>query len=333
MKEPHPRSAAGAGPSLRQATVLFADLRGFSAITAAYPSKTVFELLNRCFVRLSEIAAQHQGTIDKFMGDAIMLVFSRDPIAPGDDAKRAVLCAVDMQIAMDQINRSHRNLDLPELYMGIGINTGEVMAGVLGSELYSTRTVIGDEVNLAARIEAFCLRGQILISQSTHEHCAGFVQTGDPIEVYVKGRERGVSLREVHGIASAEKTVPRQERRRSPRVQVRFPFSYQILANDVVSQVRARGTILDIGYGGVLVEVERELGLFEEFKLDLQLPLIGYRATDIYGRVVNADQPEGRHRFGIEFTSLGAETSRMIHTLVHLLIQGTGSEHRFPLMR
>jgi adenylate cyclase len=314
MEDPHPR----------QATILFADLRGFSAITSAYPAQSVFELLQRWFVRMSELAVQHEGSIVNFMGDAVMLVF--------DDVQRSVLCAVDMQIEMDALNRAHRNANLPELYMGIGINTGEVIAGVLGSKVYSARTIIGDEVNLAARIEAFCLRGQILISQTTHEHCAGYAQTGEPMEVYVKGRERSVTLREVQGIPSAAKTPPRQERRRSPRVQVRFPFSYQILANDVVSQVRARGTVLDIGYHGVLVEVEREHGLFEEFKLDLQLPLIGYRATDVYGRVVNIEQ-KSRHRFGIEFTSLGAETSRMIHTLVHLLIQGTGSEHRFPLLR
>jgi adenylate cyclase len=303
---------------LRHATVLFADLRGSSSVAASHPPAVVFDVLNRWFVRMSEIADGHQGSIASFIGDAIMVVF--------EDARRALACAVEMQVAMDDLNRAHRDARLPELYLGIGINSGSVMAGVVGSQLYSARTVIGEEVNLAARIEAFCLRGQILASQATCDLGAGFAETGEPMEVYIKGRERGVALREVHGVPSLGKRVPRQERRRSPRVQVRIPFSYQILANDVVSQVRARGIIIDIGYGGVLVEVERELGVFEEFKLELELPLTGYRAADIYGRIVNAKPHGSRYRCGVEFTSLGAETSRNIRSLVHLLIQGTGSE-------
>jgi adenylate cyclase len=310
----------------REATILFADLRGFSSIAATYPPEVVFHVLNTCFISLSQVAARHGGTIDKFIGDSIMVVFPGDPAAPGEDARRGVHCAVDMQIAMDEGNRALRNSIRPELYMGIGINTGKVIAGVLGSEIYSARTVIGEEVNLAARIEAFCLRGQILVSESTFDACRGLVETGEPMEVYVKGRERSLVLREVYGIPSLDKKVARQERRRSPRVQVRFPFSYQVLANDVVSQLRVQGTVLDIGYRGVLVELERELGLFEELKLELDLPLIGYRTSDLYGRIVNAKRLEGRNRFGIEFTSITAETSQNIRRLVHLLIQGTASE-------
>jgi adenylate cyclase len=308
---------------LRQATILFGDLRGFSAILAGSPPATVFEVLNRWFVRMSEVAAAHGGTIDSFIGDAIMVVF--------DDPRRGVACAVDMQLAMEGINRAHREAGLPDMYMGIGLNSGEVIAGVLGSRLYSARTVIGEEVNLAARIEGFCLRGQVLVSEATARACGDFAETGKPMEVYVKGRSSGVALREVHGIPSSGKKVPRQERRRSPRVEVRIPFLYQLLANDLVSQMQARGMIVDLAYGGVLIELERELGLLEEMKLEMQLPFTGYLASDLYGRIVNA-APHGRlHRFGIEFTSLGPETGRHIQALVHLLIQGAASEQRFPL--
>jgi adenylate cyclase len=301
---------------LRHATVLFADLRGFTAILSTSAPATVFEVLNRWFVRMSEIAHAHGGTIDSFIGDAIMVVFG--------DPRRGVACAVDMQLAMDAINRAHRDAALPEMYLGIGINSGEVIEGVLGSRLHSARTVIGEEVNLAARIEAFCLRGQILASEATCALCGAFAQTGEPMEVYIKGRSRSVALREVHGIPSMGKRVPRQGRRRSPRVQVRMPFTYQQLANDMVSPVRATGTILDIGYGGVLVELGRELGLLEELKLEVELPFTGNRTGDLYGRIVNAQPHAGR--YGIEFTSLGAATAGEIRKLVQVLIQGTGSD-------
>jgi adenylate cyclase len=308
---------------LRHATVLFADLRSFSTLLACSAPATVFAALNRWFVRMSEVAAANGGTIDSFIGDAIMVLF--------DEARHGVACAVDMQLAMEDINRAQREAGLPDLYMGIGVNSGEVIAGVLGSSLHSARTVIGEEVNLAARIEAFCLRGQILISEATRAKCQGFVETGQRMDVHIKGRSSSVVLHEVHGIPSAEKRVPRLERRRSPRVPVRIPFSYQLLGNDMVSPVRAPGTILDIGYRSMLVELERELGLFHELKLEVDLPFSGHRTDDLYGRIVNA-QPGGR-RYGIEFTALGTETGRQIQALVQFLIQGAGAgaEHRFPL--
>jgi adenylate cyclase len=307
-------------PQLREATILLADLRGFSAIAAEHPVDLVFDLLNGCFVRMTEIIDRHGGAVDKFMGDAIMAVFSADS-APAEDAKHAVLCAVEMQIAMDEANRGHRKAKRPELYMGIGINTGSVIAGVLGSKLYSAHTVIGEAVNLAARVEAFCLRGQILIGEPTFELCSGFAETGSPVEVYVKGRESGVAMREVLGIPSQGKRVPRQERRRSPRAPVRLPFSYQPLVSDIVSPTRSHGIILDIGYYGVLAEVERELGLHGELRLDFELPLIGYKAADLYGRIVNAKQKAGLHQYGVEFTSIGAETSRNVQAFVQMLIR------------
>jgi hypothetical protein len=116
-------------------------------------------------------------------------------------------------------------------------------------------------------------------------------------------------------------------------VHVRIPFLYQLLANDVVSQVRATGLILDLGYGGVLIELERQLSLFEELRLEVQLPFTGYLARDLYGRVVNAKPLGGRYRFGIEFTSFGPETSRNIKMLVQLLIQGTDVDNTLPLVR
>jgi len=304
---------------LRHATILFADLRGFSAILSAGPPATVFEVLNRWFVRMSEVAAAHGGTIDSFIGDAIMVLF--------DDPRRGVACAVDMQLAMEAINRARQEPELPDIAIGIGINSGEVIAGVLGSDLHSARTVIGEEVNIAARIEAFCLRGQILASEATCGLCGSFAQTGEPLEVHIKGRGGSVRLREVHGIPSLGKRVPRRERR-SPRVQVRIPFLYRLLANDMVSPVRSSATILDVGYGGVLVELERELSLLEELKLEAELPFTGFRTEDLYGRIVNS-QPQ-RGRYGIEFTSLGPQTAREVRKLVQRLMQGSAPSTALP---
>lgn len=309
----------------REVTILLADLRGFTAISSSYPAGTVLDLLNRCLVRMSEITLRHHGAIDKFMGDSILVIF--DAAAGREDhVQRALACAVDMQLSMQEMNNSHRQQGMPELYLGIGINTGTVMAGLLGSELYSEYTVIGDNVNLASRIEAFSLRGQVLISPSTFDRCQQYVQTGEPMDVHVKGKASPVSLREVLAIPSLGQEVPRQEVRRSPRVQVKIPFSYQIIENNIVIPERHRAMILDVGYHGVLAEFHRELAPFTEIKLDADLPLVGYQATDMYAKVVKTKQNEDTWWSGVEFTSISAQCNTQLQLFVQLLIQG--SENR-----
>ncbi len=137
--------------SPREVAVLLTDLRGFTSISETFPATTVLEVLNIYLTRMTEVVAEHGGTVDKFMGDSVMALFGA-PTSQGNDAECAVICAVDMQIAMVELNEHHLRLGLPDLFMGIGVNTGLVMAGRLGSEIHSEYTVIGDDVNTASRI-------------------------------------------------------------------------------------------------------------------------------------------------------------------------------------
>ena len=306
-------------------SILLADLRGFTSISAAYPAGTVLDLLNRCFIRMSEIIFRHHGAIDKFMGDSILVLFKSGASLAEDGVRRALSCAVDMQCSMEELNRLHKQEQLPEIYFGIGINTGDVMSALLGSDLYSEYTVIGDEVNLASRIESFSLRGQVLVSQSTFERCNGFVETGDPMEVFVKGKSKVVILREVLGIPSLAKVVPRQEVRRSPRLDVRLPIVFRIVVNQVVIPEAHEAHVLDIGYYGVLAEIDRPISQFSELNLSFDLPLVGKRVTDLYGKVVKVVPKGNRTHVGIEFTSMSADNKANIQLFVQLLIQGTES--------
>ncbi len=306
----------------REVTILLADLRGFTSISASYPAGTVVELLNRSLSKMSEIIFRHHGTIDKFMGDSIMVLFGAGTPRE-DDVRRALACAVDMQLAMDGLNSEHKQRGMPELFLGIGINTGTVMAGLIGSELYSEYTVIGDNVNLASRIEAFSLRGQVLISPSTYERCRDFVHTADPVDVHVKGKPHPVSLREVLAIPSLDKEVPRKEGRRSPRVTVKLPMSYQLIQNDIVVPERHQGMILDIGYHGVLAQLKQDLPPYSEIKLDLDLPLVGHRASGIYAKIVKTKQKDDAYLAGMEFTSVSSQNNMNIQLFVQLFIQGS----------
>lgn len=309
----------------REVTILLADLRGFTALSASQPAPTVLDVLNRCFVAMSEIIFRHQGVIDKFMGDSILVLFEGgSPRADG--VINAVSCAVDMQCAMEGLNAIHKAQGLPELHFGIGINTGRVISATLGCDLYSEYAVIGDEVNLASRIESFSLRGQVLVSESTYEHCRGFVQAGEPMDVFVKGRSKLVALREVLGIPTLGKSVPRQELRRSHRVQVKLPFTYRMVVRDVVIPEPRPGRILDIGYHGALVEIAHPVSAFSEVALDLDLPLVGQRLQGLFGKVVKVVPRDEGARAGIEFVSMSPEQRAAVHLFVQLLIQGAESD-------
>jgi adenylate cyclase len=318
--------SAGKGFSQREVTIVFADLRGFSAIASAYPIEVVLGVLNRCFSLMTEIIVRHYGTIDKFMGDAIMVIFSGDAAAPRDHARRALLCAVEMQIAMDELRRQHKGEKVPDMFMGIGISTGNVMAGLIGSDAYRAYTVIGEEVNLASRIEALSLRGQVLMSEATYAHCKDFVHTGDPTEVHVKGRAERVRVREALGIPGLGKVVPRQDVRKSPRVAAMLDLDYSILEGKRVRAESARGVIRDIGYRGLLAELEHPMPLYSELKLAFDLPPLGFRAADIYARLVSIRAQGPRFFAGVEFTSLAAETQAKIQLFVQMLLQGEYSQ-------
>lgn len=309
----------------RDVTILLADLRGFTSISSSFPGATVLSLLNRCFGQMSEIIFRHGGTIDKFMGDAMLVIFE-DPEGTAQAVRNAVSCAVDMQIAMEGLNAINKGQGLPDMYFGIGINTGRVISALLGSDVYSEYTIIGEEVNLASRIESFSLRGQVLISESTWEHCRDFVKSGEPMDAFVKGKSKVVVLREVQGIPSLGKEVPRQDMRRSARVQVKVPLTYRMVVNQVVIPEARWGRILDIGYHGVLAEVWLPLSQFSELVLDFDLPLVGERMNDLYGKVVKVLPKDDRTHIGIEFTSMRPEQKAAIQLFVQLLIQGTETE-------
>jgi len=307
--------------SAREVTVLLTDLRGFTSISESHPAPVLLDMLNRYLVRMSQIAISHGGTIDKFMGDAIMVLFGA-PFSHPEDIKRAVTCAVDMQLALCEINNQHRATGMPELNMGIGINTGEVMAGLLGSDLYSEYTVIGDEVNLASRIEAYSLRGQVLISEATYRRLGDYATVSEPMDVYVKGKKDPVNLYEVLAIPSLGKEVPRQEIRKSPRVETNISFNFYTIDGKIVSAERRSGIILDISYNGVLATLDGEVPAQTDIKLDLNLSLAGTQATDVYARALRTFERDGQRLTSIEFTSVSVQSNVNIRHFVQLLIQG-----------
>ena len=187
------------GGDLREVTILMSDIRQFSTICESLAPENVMKMLNTYLGAMSEIIIQHQGTIDEFIGDAILAIFGA-PISRPDDADRAVQCALNMQNAIRDINREYTAAGLPEIEMGIGVNTGAVIAGNIGSEKRSKYGIVGHQVNLTARIEERTAGGEILISKSTLDKLHEDYQTGRNELVQVKGINEPVSIFQITGV-------------------------------------------------------------------------------------------------------------------------------------
>ncbi|MBI2251412.1 MAG: adenylate/guanylate cyclase domain-containing protein [Armatimonadetes bacterium] len=176
--------------------MFFSDIRGFTSLSEKLPPEEVVGLLNEYYALMTAIAVKYNAYIDKFIGDCMMLVFSA-PMPKNDDAQRAVKAAWEMQKEIINLQEKWQKLGKPTFSIGIGINTGEVILGNIGSKHKMDYTVIGDNVNLAARLYAAAKGGQILISQNTYEEIKNFTIANKLEPIKVKGKEKPVEIYEV----------------------------------------------------------------------------------------------------------------------------------------
>lgn len=184
-------------------SVFFGDIRSFTPMAESMPPEDVVTLLDDYFAVLTEIAARHGGYIDKFAGDGIMIVYSA-PLPATDDALRAVRAAWEMQQALTERNRAWQAAGRPPVHVGMGIDTGDVVLGNLGSPLKKQYTVIGDHVNVAARLCAAAAGGQILLTAATLQQVREHVRVAPLPPLFVKGKSQPLEVYELKGVTSDE---------------------------------------------------------------------------------------------------------------------------------
>ena len=177
-------------------TILFSDIRGFTRMSEHMEPHAVVELLNEYFSEMTDIIFESGGTLDKYLGDGIMAVYGA-PLPKPDDALRATKTAMEMQRALAALNRDWESRGQQPLRMGVGVNTGPVTAGNIGSAKRMDYTVIGDAVNLASRLCSNAAGGQILVSESTYLQLNGRIPAQRLEPIRVKGKETPVELHEV----------------------------------------------------------------------------------------------------------------------------------------
>jgi adenylate cyclase len=177
-------------------TVLFADIRGFTAISEREKPEKVVGLLNKYFSAMSEIIFSHGGTLDKYIGDGLMAIFGA-PTVGEEDALNAVKAAVTMQKQIGKLNEELRAEGYEAISIGIGLHTGEATIGYIGSDKRSEYTAIGDTVNLAARLESNATGGQVLMSEATAAASGNLIPVNQREPLTVKNRTQPVNVLEV----------------------------------------------------------------------------------------------------------------------------------------
>lgn len=191
-----------------EVTILFTDIRSFTTISEKMDAHTLVALLNEYFTEMVAIVMRETGVVDKYIGDALMAVFGA-PVPQADDAVHAVRAAVAMRAALQGLNARLVARGLPPLETGIGIHTGEVVAGNIGSEQRMEYTVIGDTVNLASRLESATKEHHVgvLISDATYQRVQHVVEARPVERIVVKGRAQPVMTWELLGLKAEAKVA------------------------------------------------------------------------------------------------------------------------------
>jgi adenylate cyclase len=290
------------GGERRKITILTSDLRGFTAISERLPPEEVVKILNLYLGYMADVITAHQGTIDEFMGDGILVLFGA-PTAREDDARRAVACAVAMQLAMIPVNEEMKKLGLPPLKMGIGINTGEVVVGNIGSAKRTKYGIVGNQVNLTYRIESFTTEGQILISQSTWNEAGDGVRIDGEKQVQAKGIKEPITIYDVGGIGEPYNLFLLREEQVFLPLAEEIPIQYAVMEGKEISATLNSGRLIELSTKGAKVRSENSVAPLTNIRLRL---LTGNTTSevsdDIYAKVL--EKPTDNGTFYIEFTAL-----------------------------
>ncbi|MBI4525900.1 MAG: HAMP domain-containing protein [Deltaproteobacteria bacterium] len=293
------------GGELRAVTFLVSDLRGFTTLSSRIEPNGVIQIVNRFLEPMVDIIARHRGTVDEFQGDGILAFFGA-PLASTDDPERAVACAVEMHRALVEINAEQRKRGLPELHMGIGINTGEVIVGNIGSEKRTKYGALGTPINVAYRIESHTVSGQVLISQTTYERVKDVVRVGHAWDLQFKGLDELIQVYEVKGLNGKYSSSMPEE---APEhfLDLDAPLSIECF-------IVEGKTVSDKSIGGRIERLSenRAQGVLDgavEKNMNLKVRMISDGAgtiSGVYAKVMEADPTSGNSttRIVLNFTSL-----------------------------
>ena len=299
------------GGEKRRATILMADLRGFTSISERLPAEDVVAMINIYLETMTEIIQKYQGTIDEFIGDGILVIFGA-PILRPDDPRRAVACAVEMQLAMTSVNERNRQAGYPEVALGIGINTGEVVMGNIGSKKRIKYAVVGRAVNLTAGIESYTVGGQIFISESTLDECGDICRLDTAMKVMPKGVKKALTIHEVGGIGGDfQLFLPPKKEITWIELKQGLPVQFTVVDWKHTGELGHRGAITKIAPNMVEIHSEVLPAALANLRISLYDADDREITDDLYGKVED-HLSESPPAFLVHFTSVPPEAETFL---------------------
>ncbi len=298
------------GGERRCVTILMSDLRGFSALSERLDPENVVDVLNIHLGVMGDVIAEYGGTIDEYIGDGILVLFGA-PVACDDHARRAVACAVAMQLAMEQVNERVAAIGLPRLQMGIGINTGDVVVGNIGSERRMKYGVVGSPVNEAGRIESATVGGQILISESTLTEAGPDVQIRRAMKLGAKGFAEPIPLFEVEGVGGSYGLGLPAESRVHHSLPRPLPIRFYVLDGKHFGTEAVDADFVALSETGGVLRTDHTLEPFTDLKLHVPLPKAekpGYA----YAKVLETSDKG----YAVHFTAMADEVGEVLRAHV-----------------
>ena len=288
------------GGSRKTVTVLISDLRGFTHLSEKRDPHEMVLYLNQYLEKMSEVIIKYDGIIDEIIGDAILAVFGA-PESHDNDPERGVACAIEMQNALNHLNHAIGLKGFPPMEMGIGINTGEVIVGNIGSELRMKYGIVGATVNEASRIESNTIGGEILIGKSTYDYVKSIITAASPRTVMMKGMKTPLVFYGVSAIAGAYHVTLDVVVGPGKALSIRLPFHYWVIHEKRMTDTPLSGHTLSIDETHLEAVILPELPLFTDIKLQFQFCRQVHCFSDFYAKVVEVKQA-GTHfvtRLGI----------------------------------
>ncbi|BAY83351.1 adenylate/guanylate cyclase with Chase sensor [Calothrix parasitica NIES-267] len=293
------------GGEKRNVAILFSDLRGFSAMSEKVPPEKMVEIINLYLADMTDTITHYKGTINEFMGDGIFVMFGA-PVSFVDNEERAVACAVAMQLAMDGINQKLVKMDITPLEMGIGIHCGEVIAGSIGSKQRAKYTILGSNVNLAARIETYTVGGQILVSQEMLEAVGEIIQTSGEMEVQPKGFSKPISIFEIAGIGGKYNLFLPEENISFVSLANQIPVKYRVAKGKHISDEEFKGFFVKLSLDGAELSTAETLEVFSNIQIQLYIENEQLNQQIIHAKVVKI-LSDNQNNYRLRFTVLPTE--------------------------
>ncbi len=292
------------GGRRKTVTVLMSDLRGFTNLSETKDPEEMVQLLNRYLEQMSKIILKYDGIIDEIIGDAILVVFGA-PDSHDDDPERAIACAIEMQNSLSVLNKEIVKSGYPCLEMGIGINTGKVIVGNIGSQLRMKYGIVGSTVNTAARIESNSIGGQVLIGKSTQKLVYNKIIAEPPKNIMMKGLKKPLVFYSVSQINSNYNVSLKSSITINQNIlSIKMPFQVWTIKDKKIDLIPRIGETIKIDGNTIDASIRPVIEPFTDIKLKFGFCIKTHRFDEIYAKVLSVETHQDRQFNRLKITSM-----------------------------